>query len=364
LPGGLCPGTGPWIKKGAAMSNKKSRRFFFLFIFYIFSVPPVVLPIISLRKELMPLAALITLFPAVCLFLCWILAVQYNRHSKPVNERIEAIIHEKPPLFPPQSVLAAYKEIKAAGKRIALIRTGMTKTADYLALLSRGKNDDKTKDMIEKQYEYYNYFFNYYDKYCSLYLDMRFQFYMTTLRDVVLARGKLSGIDIKRFINTIKADITCMGYVLKNKHNLPGYSRNNDSLSQYSANKFAAVVEEFEIITDIEGTIAIFFTDENTKKEAKRRPAGKGENREKYNTVFEKTNAAIKAVNGKIQEAAAHLVTLQSNAIIGGASPIDEENALNLQMRENSFTTILEYSKTLDDEYDRFMAEVEVTSNN
>jgi hypothetical protein len=80
--------------------------------------------------------------------------------------------------------------------------------------------------------------------------------------------------------------------------------------------------------------------------------------------VLEKTNASIKAINGKIQAAAEYLITIQSNKIIGNTSPIDEENILNIQKKENAFTTIVEYSKTLDDEYDRFMAEVELSESN
>ncbi|MDR3166924.1 MAG: hypothetical protein LBT93_03185, partial [Treponema sp.] len=64
-----------------------------------------------------------------------------------------------------------------------------------------------------------------------------------------------------------------------------------------------------------------------------------------------------------IQAAAAHLIAVQSNKAIGETSPIDEENELNKQKQENSFDMIMEHSKTLDDEYDRFMAEMELTGN-
>jgi flagellar basal body rod protein FlgF len=80
--------------------------------------------------------------------------------------------------------------------------------------------------------------------------------------------------------------------------------------------------------------------------------------------VLEKTNASIKAVNGDIQALAAYLITIQSNKIIGDTSPIDEENALNIQIKGNGLNTIIEYSRALDDEYDRFMAEVGLSEKN
>jgi hypothetical protein len=315
-------------------------------------------------KETMPLIAVIALFPAVCLFFCLILKKKHNKRIKPVNEIIETIIHDKSPFLPPKSVLAMYENIKAAGERIALVRKKMTKIIDYIALLSHNKKDDAINGMISKQNEYYNYFFNYYDNYCSLYLDMRFQFYMAVMRDILIPSKKIYKIDIRRFIDTIKTDIKCMGYVLKSKNYLHRRSGTSNNFQERHEEYFSPTVEGFKIITDIEGTIAIFFTDENTNKESRKQQSGKGENREKYDMVFEKTNAAIKAINRNIQSAAEYLITIQSNKIIGDTSPIDEEKILNMQKKKNAFATIIEYSKTLDDEYDRFMAEVELSEYN
>jgi hypothetical protein len=105
-----------------------------------------------------------------------------------------------------------------------------------------------------------------------------------------------------------------------------------------------------------------FFVDEDddADKELKKQASKKDESK-KSGIVLEKTNASIKAVNRKIRTAAAYLITAQSNKIIGGTSPLDEENELNVQKGKNDFAGIIESSKTLDDEYYRFMAEMELS---
>jgi hypothetical protein len=80
--------------------------------------------------------------------------------------------------------------------------------------------------------------------------------------------------------------------------------------------------------------------------------------------VLTKTNTSMSAIKRKINMAAASLITLQSNKVIGNTSPLDEENALNILKKENDFDSIIESSKTLDTEYDRFMAEVELSEIN
>jgi hypothetical protein len=96
-------------------------------------------------------------------------------------------------------------------------------------------------------------------------------------------------------------------------------------------------------------------------KKSKKQPPGNDEDGDEHNMVFRKINTSIKAIEEKIQAVALYLISIQTNKIIGDASPIDEENALNIQQEENAFNAVIEYSKELDDEYDRFMAEVEVS---
>jgi hypothetical protein len=346
------------------MSDEHSEHTFFPMFFIYFAIGATIIPPIIAITDMISLGIIITIFFMAVFIFHWI----YKKHIKPINERIEAIIHGKSTFFPPVSVLTMHKNIKKAGKRIVLIRKKMTKTIDYITMLAHNKKDDAINGMIAKQNEYYNYFFNCYDNYCSLYLEMRFQFYMSIMKDVIIAAKKISRIDIKRFIDTIKTDIKCMGYVLKSKRYLPDRPGKSDYLSDYlseqMAERFFAIVKGFEIITDIEGTAAAFFTDENTGKKSKETPPGKDGDGEKQDMVFKKTNASIRAINRKIQAAAVYLITLQSNKIIGDTSPIDEENALNMQKKEHDFTTSINYSKILDDEYDRFMAEVELSENN
>jgi hypothetical protein len=344
------------------MSDKNSKSSFLsismgLFMAYIILVATII-PVFTVLIKWTPFFIAIVSFPAVCLAFWWILGKVYIKHIKPVNKSIEAIIHDKPALFPPKSVLAMYKNIQATGGKITLIRKRMKKTTDYIAMLAYDKKDDAINDILSKQNEYYKYFFKYYDNYCSLYLDMRFQFYMTVMKDVLIAIQKIHTLDVKRFIETIKADIKCMGYILKSKiHHSPNY------LQAYSEERFFEIIEGFEIITDIEQTISLFFNDDNTGKELKKQSSEKGENQKKYEGALEKTNTSIKTINGKIQKMAVSLITLQSNKVIGDISPIDEEDVLNIQKKENNFDMIIEYSKTLDDEYDRFIAEVELSEN-
>jgi hypothetical protein len=323
-----------------------------LFISYIILRAVVITPIAAGGK----IIAVIVLFPAVCLFFCSVLKKKYNKHIKPVKEIIKTITHDKSPFLPPKSLLAMHEHITAVGGRIALIRKKMIKTIDYIGLLSHNKKDDAINGMISKQNEYYKCFFNYYDNYCSLYLDMRFQFYMAVINDVLISSKKIYKIDIRRFIDTIKTDIKCMGYVLKSKNYLHRRSGTSDKFQERHEEYFSPTVGKFKVITDIEGTIVIFFTDENTSKKSKKQQSGKGETRETYDYVFEKTNAAIKAINRKIQSAAEYLITIQSNKTVGNTSPIDEEKLLNMQKKKFAFTTTVEYSKTLDDEYERFTA--------
>jgi hypothetical protein len=345
------------------MSDKNSNHIFLsLFISCVvfggFFVMPVAIGITGTKA--VPLVAVMAFFPAVCFFFCLILGKEYNKHLGPVNKAIGTLIHDKPPFFPPRPVLAMYKNIKAAGERIAAIRKKMAKTADYIALLSHDRKDDAINGMISKQNEYYRYFFNYYDNYCSLYLDMRFQFYMAVTRDVLLSSKRIYRIDIRRFVDTMKTDIKCMGYVLKSRNYLHRRSGAGNNFQARHEEYFSPAVEGFRIITDTEGTAAVFFTDENTNRGSKKRQPGK-ENREEFDMVPEKTNASIKAIDGKIRRAAEYLIAVQSDKIIGSTSPVEEENILNMQKKENAFTAIVECSKTLDDEYDRFMAEVELS---
>ncbi|MDR0719422.1 MAG: hypothetical protein LBF78_07275 [Treponema sp.] len=322
-------------------------------------VVPVVLPVF-MGSGVTIFWAAVTIFPAVLFAFCAVLETKYRKRIAPVNEIIEAIVHDKPAFFPPKSVLAMYNDTKAAGKKVVQIRKRMIKTKDYIIMLDHEKKDDTINGIISKQDEYLKYFFAYYDDYCALYLNMRFQFYMAVIRDVLLAMGKIYKADIRHFIDTVKMDIKCMGYILRSRIR----RRSGAGVSSPGDNeeRFCGLLEGFWINTSVEGTMANFPNDEDdTDRTSKKQPAGKEEDGKKTDMTFGRTNASIMAINGKIGALAAYLITVQSNKIIGGTSPIDEENTLNIQKQKNDFDMISEHSKTLDDEYDRFMAEVELT---
>jgi hypothetical protein len=251
------------------------------------------------------------------------------------------------------------------GGKVALIQKRMNQITDYIAMLEPDPENDTINDMISKQNEYYNYFFNYYDNYCSLYLNIRFQFYMAVMKDIVIAGKKTHKIDIKHFIDTMKDDIEIVGYILKSE-----IYHKDDRRHQEYEERFFEVIGGFEIITKIypaDGSIFGIHIDELKEymgNRSKEQPLGKKGNKKNKDMVLKKTNASISDINKKINTAAAYLITVQSNKAIGATSPLDEENALNIQKNKNDFISIIGYSKILDSEYDRFMAEVELSEIN
>jgi hypothetical protein len=74
--------------------------------------------------------------------------------------------------------------------------------------------------------------------------------------------------------------------------------------------------------------------------------------------TLRKTAGQIKTINGKILQLTAYLIALQSDAMIGGVSPIAEENILNKHKQGNDLEEIIASSEKLSDEYDRFAAEI------
>jgi hypothetical protein len=75
---------------------------------------------------------------------------------------------------------------------------------------------------------------------------------------------------------------------------------------------------------------------------------------------FKKLNKTIDGIKAKIKIITTDLITVQSGKMIRDTSPIDEENALNKY--KNNLEMVIEHLK-LDDEYDRFMAEIELSEN-
>jgi hypothetical protein len=98
-----------------------------------------------------------------------------------------------------------------------------------------------------------------------------------------------------------------------------------------------------------------FYDDDDDDEESKKKLS-------KNNSIrFQKVRQTITAINRKLSTVTAYLVTLQSNKIIGEISPVDEKSMLDLYKKEGDPDALMEYSKKLDDEYDRFMAEIELS---
>jgi hypothetical protein len=80
------------------------------------------------------------------------------------NERIRKILYgeialpiskkgrDKPLFFPaPKSVTTLYKNINAAGGKIALIQKRMNKITDYMAMLDHDRENDAVNNIISRQ---------------------------------------------------------------------------------------------------------------------------------------------------------------------------------------------------------------------
>jgi hypothetical protein len=70
----------------------------------------------------------------------------------------------------------------------------------------------------------------------------------------------------------------------------------------------------------------------------------------------------IDGIKDKIKTMTTDLISVQSGKMIRATSPIDEEDALNKYKQGNNLEMVIEHS-ILDDEYDRFMAEIELSEN-
>ncbi|MFP3090975.1 hypothetical protein LQZ21_11690 [Treponema sp. TIM-1] len=238
---------------------------------------------------------------------CWIalplLLVKYKKHLFPINEKIEKLILNKPPFFPPKSVVAIYQKINLIEDHIRSIQERSKAANNYIRLLNEHKGVPGAEGLIEKQKEYDKYFGANYAEYCSLNLHIRFQFYVMLIKEIILPGKILHNLDIERFIEAVKTDLR---------------SRMKD-------------------LTD------------NKNPDA----AGTME--------FIELNESMKAIEKKISHITSDLISAQSSEIIAGTSPIDEKNLLDIYKQEYDFEAALEHLRKSDDEHDRFMAEKELS---
>jgi hypothetical protein len=254
-----------------------------------------------------------------------------------VKEKRERILNDKLPIVHSISITAICRNTKAVGEKIVLLRAKIKKTGEYIAMLDEHKQDSLAADMMNKQKEYYRYFVKYYDSYCSLYLGMRFQFYMEQIKTLSASKKKIHKLDIKQFTDTKREDMRSTVCILMNDALLDKYFANTAALPSMS-NPLDFIVYDDNGIA-IETGWAIEGKDDGIIR-------------------LEETAKQIETINGKIPQVTARLIALQSDTIIGGVSPVIEENILNKHKQENDFEEIIAYSEQLTDEYDRFAAEI------
>jgi hypothetical protein len=302
----------------------------FPLLLFIFPATNVGKPIFifGLIANLIGLAALVLFWPRK----------KNKKNIYSVKGKGESILNNKLPVFLPKSMAVIYRNTKAVGDKIVSLRTKIRKSGDYIAILDDHKQDPLAADMANRQKEYYRYFVKHYDSYCSLYLGMRFQFYMELIKTLSKSKKKIHKLNIKQFTDAIREDIRTTLCILKNDALFDKYFANNNTLPYIS------------------NSLGFIGYDNNNPIAIKKGWAKDG--RGGRIITLKETARQIETINGKIPRVTAHLIALQSDAIIGGVSPVAEENILNKHKQENDFEEIIAYSERLSDEYDRFAAEI------
>jgi hypothetical protein len=254
--------------------------------------------------------------------------------------KIQSLVPVKISFSLPKSILAVYRDLQHIEGKVVLIWGKIKKTESNINVLNNIQSNANTDDMIRKQNEYYNYLCKYYDNYCSLYLELRFHFYVVLIKDVLIEKNIIDAIEIKQFINSVYSDMKFTKYALIDADDIDSCLA---ALDRAAADKdykeyFFSLLPNFP-----------------SKKEK--------EKNNKNKLLFNNFNKSMTAITKKISMLAAYLVSVQSHKIIGDTSPIDEENELKIYKQENSHGMILEHSRKLDGEYDRFVAEIELSEN-
>jgi hypothetical protein len=189
-----------------------------------------------------------------------------------------------------------------------------SKTAHaYIKLLYKHREAPGADTLLDRQKEYDKYFDASYADYCSVYLHIRFQFYVTLIRDMLIPEGKLYSLDIERFINLIKDDLQAARHILDDSNKAPA-SGKADKNGPAADKAYLAALD-----------------------------------------------AAAKILDKKISRITTDLIALQSNQTIAGTSPLDEKSLLDIYKQEYDVETALEHLKTPDEVHDRFMAEKELS---
>jgi hypothetical protein len=242
---------------------------------------------------------------------CWglllVLLVRYKRRWYPVGQTMENLIHGKTPFFPPKSMVTIYRGMKTMEEAVRSIREKNRMTNDYIRMLGKNAGDPGAKRLLEK-HEAYNAFFNdHYADCCSAYLNMRFRFYITLIRDILMPGGTIHTLDIERFVDSMKEDLASARNMLTDN---PRSGKKNGGASDAVSGKVAETMA---------------------------------------------------ALENRFPRITTWLIAVQSHKIIAGVSPVDEKNFLDMYGQDCDFNMDMEHVRRMEDEFDRFTAEKELS---
>ncbi|MDR3173604.1 MAG: DUF4149 domain-containing protein [Treponema sp.] len=287
------------------------------------------------------LPGILQVFPAALALLaaslaCWgllsLLLVRYRKDYYPISQKIEELIHDTAPFFPPKSILTVYREMKAIEGSIRAIREKNKAAGDYIRLLKKNTGDPAAKSLLSKYKEYNKYFESHYAGCCSAYLNKRFELYIILIKEILLPGKKIHTLDIEGFINSIKDDLNSARYILTDK--------------AYPARTSAG---------------------KTTKPAGPEKPPARSKSGKPDDTaddmVLDKIAETAAALEKKIPQLTVYLITAQSSKTIAGTSPLtDGKSLLDIYDLETDFDMDIEYVRQLEDEFDRFMAERELSA--
>jgi hypothetical protein len=258
----------------------------------------------------------------------------YNKkpHNKSARSKIKNIGKIKIPFIIPNPILIICHDLKQIEGKFVSIWERIKKTENNMNILAKIKNEDSSKDMLLKQKEYYEYLCKYFDKYSSLYIETRFQFYTVLIENILIAKNEIYKIDVKQFIETMNNDMEFTKYTLTDDKDF---------------------FQCLQIIDGMESVKYFLLQLSNKKKQED----------DKNNSSFDNLNKSLKVIRKKISMLTTYLISIQSRKTFGETSPLDEKEMLNRFKKENGFEKFIEYSRKLDEEYDRFLAEIELSEN-
>jgi hypothetical protein len=285
-----------------------------------------------------PAAAALPAASLVSWGLLAVLLMRYRTYHYPISQKIENLTRGAAPFFLPKSMLTVYREMQTIEGSIQGIREKNKATGDYIRLLKKNPGDPAAKSLLNKYKEYSEFFNNHYADCCSAYLNKRFQFYIILIKEILLPGNKIHTLDIEGFIDSIKGDLNSARYMLTDKA-YPGGT----------------------------GAAKITKPPEPKKPPASDKPDKDGDMADDtaFDIVSDSIAETMAALKKEISRLTVYLITVQSSKTIAGASPIDGKSFLDMYREYNlgmNFTTDIEYLRRLEDEFDRFMAEKELSA--